>query len=551
MVANVVNILNAGKSSLLSQLQAIQTTGENIANVQTPGYSRQRVSLEATTMGVGVKVASVKRSHDNFIFKQIVSENSAMGETSLRKNIFDQMEILFNDSINSGLNSDLGDFFASLQDLANNPSGLAARAVVRSNAQSLSATFNNIGNRLFEKQIQLDNSVADEVTEINLMSGQIARLNEAIIENESDGFEASNLRDDRDRLINRLAERIDVDIVEGLKGINVTFNNGRPVVLGTSSFELSIQGNGNNKGFKDILLDDGLGGKSNITSRIKGGRMKGLLDMRDIELAGTLDQLDRLAAGFIQEFNKVNSQGFGADGSTGFNFFNPMVPSVLANIENTGSAQLSMSNVNPNLVSSDRFEITITGQNTFSLNNLSTGLASGTFTFTPGSPFNVAGGLAATLTGTAQVGDRFTFSVSEKASRSMKVSLDILNDAQKIAAGTTLGGDGENARNLANIQSRLVFNGVSIDTAGSGSFTFDDFYTSIVSQVGINSRATQTNQDQQEAILLQLSNRRENLDGVSLDEEMINLIKFQQAFAAAGRLITITDELIKNLGRQV
>ncbi|MFQ5672646.1 MAG: flagellar hook-associated protein FlgK [Nitrospinales bacterium] len=557
MGSNVFSVLNTGRVGLLSHQLAIEVTGQNIANVQTEGFSRQKVALEAATprsvglgqLGTGVRVAGIERAHDSFLFSQIVGENSSLGEFKARQNAFDQMETLFNDGLGGSLNNSLSDFFSSLQDLSNNPSGLAERAVVRGNAQSLASVFNNLGNQLFDQRVNLDNEIGATATEVSSLISQIAQMNKAVHENEtSQGFGANDLRDQRDRLVNQLAEKIDVTVVNEQNGLlNLTLSNGRPLVLGLSTFSLSTRLNGDNNGFRDILLDDGQGNLTNITSDIKGGKLKGLLDMRDVELPASRDKVDRLAAGFIQEFNRVHGQGFGSDGSTGVDFFRPLSPTVSANTGNTGSAQVSMSNANPNQVSVDKFEITITGANSFSLTNLTTGAAAGAFTFASGSAFNLAGGLAVTINGAPAVGDRFTFSVSENASTLIRVDDAVLNDAQKIAAGTTLGGDGDNARQLANIQNRLAFNGVSIDTAGSGMFTFDDFYNSIVSQVGVSARATRTTMTQQEGVMVQLTNRRESADGVSIDEEMINLIKFQQAFAASARLISTVDEMMNIL----
>jgi len=561
MGSNVFSVLNTGKVGLLSQQLAIEVTGQNIANVQTKGFSRQKVALEASTprsiglgqLGTGVRVAGIERSHNSFLFREIVAENSSIGEFQARQDVFDQMETLFNDGLGGSLNTSLSDFFSSLQDLANNPSGLAERSVVRGNAQSLASTFNNLGSQLFDKRVNLDNQIAGEVTDINALISQIAKMNKAIHENEtSPGFGANDLRDQRDRLVNQLAEKIDITVVNEQNGLlNLTFSNGQPLVLGLSSFSLSTRLNGNNNGFRDVLLSDGQGNLTDITSKIQSGKLKGLLDMRDVELPASRDKVDQMAAGFIQEFNRVHGQGFGADGSTGVNFFSPLTPTVQANTANTGGAQVSMSNVNPNLSSVDKFEITVTGANSFSLANLTTGLASGTFTFSSGSAFNLAGGLAVTISGTPAAGDRFTFSLSENASALIRVDDAVLSDPQKIAAGTTLGGDGENARQLANIQNRLVSNGVSIDPAGSGSFTFDDFYNSIVSQVGVNSKTSRTTMTQQEGVMIQLTTRRESAAGVSIDEEMINLVKFQQAFTAAARLISTVDEMMNVLQNRI
>jgi flagellar hook-associated protein 1 FlgK len=197
----------------------------------------------------------------------------------------------------------------------------------------------------------------------------------------------------------------------------------------------------------------------------------------------------------------------------------------------------------------DNYEILVTDATSFTLNNLTTGQESGTFTFTAGNPLQLIGGLSVTISGTPAVGDRFKISVSQNASRAIAVSSTIESNVEKIAAGETANLDGKNAQNLAALQDRLVFNGTSLQS-GSGSFTFDDFYNSIVTVVAVNARSSQLSLRQQEGLQVQLINRRESASGVSIDEEMISLIKHQQAFAAAARVISTVDEMLTILQNQ-
>jgi flagellar hook-associated protein 1 FlgK len=264
-----------------------------------------------------------------------------------------------------------------------------------------------------------------------------------------------------------------------------------------------------------------------------------------------LDRVDRLAAAFTQEINRIHQQGIGLDGGTGVNFFATLAPFTSANTNNTGTGQISVGNVNPVANSVDKYEIVITGGNAFTLNNLTTGLASGTFTFTAGSAMILAGGMSVTLSGSAAVGDKFKFSVSENASRLVALSDAVTADLKKVAAGSTSSSDGENARRIAALQNSKVFDSSSLKAGGSGSFTFDDFYNSVVGLVGVNARAAKTNVTQQEGILLQLNSRRESAAGVSIDEEMVNLIKFQQAFNASARMITTVTEMMNVLQNRI
>lgn len=559
MTSNIFSVLNTAKLGLLAQQLAIEVTGQNIANVQTEGYSRQEVNFEATNprsfslgqLGTGVRVAGIERAHDGFLFSQILSEGDTLGRFQIRKDVFDQLELLLSETNGQSLNQSLSKFFDGLQDVASNPTGLPERSSLLAEAQNLASAFNYLGESLFQIQQNLDSAISVEVAKINSLAQEIAALNKSIHANEPTTFSANDLRDKRDLKVKELSELIDLNFVDEQDGqISLTLDDGTPLVLQSTAFTMDTSINGNNKSFLDIGIQDSAGNSTNITSSITGGTLRGYLDMRDTEVEGVRDKLDRLAAGFVQEFNEIHQQGFGIDGSTGNNFFNALKTTVLTNVNNTGSATLTASNGDPSNISIDKYEITLTGTNSFSLANLTTGASSGTFTFTSGSTFNLANGFAVTISGTPAVGDKFKLSVSESAARDFSVSNGVLSNSNKVSAGLNSSTDGANASKLAELQSKLVFDSVTLK-AGSGTFTFDEFYSSIVSTVGIQSFSSQSTLSQQDGILLQLNARRESIAGVSIDEEMINMIKFQQAYNAAARLIGVADELLDTIISQV
>ena len=559
MTSNIFSILNTAKLGLLSQQLAIEVTGQNIANVQTEGYSRQEVNFEASNprnfslgqIGTGVRVAGIERSHDEFLFSQILGEGDTLGRFQVRKDVFDQLEILLSENSGQSLNGALSSFFNGLQDIASNPTGLPERSSLLAEAQNLSSVFNNLGESLFQIQQNLDSAISVEVAKINSLAQEVGALNKAIHANEPTTFSANDLRDKRDLKVKELSEMIDLNFVDEQDGqISLTLDDGTPLVLQSTVFTLETTINGNNKSFLDIGIRDAAGNSTNVTSSLTGGTIKGYLEMRDVEVEGLKDKLDRLAAGFVQEFNEIHQQGFGIDGSTGNNFFNPLITTVVSNVNNTGSSTLTAANGDPSNISIDKYEITFTGSNSFSLQNLTTGASSGTFTFTSGSTFNLANGFSVTISGTPAVGDSFKLSASENAAREFSVASGVLSNGNKISAGLNSSTDGGNALALTDLQSKLVFDSVTLK-AGSGTFTFDEFYSSIVSSVGIQSFSTRSTLSQQDGILLQLNTRRESIAGVSIDEEMINMIKFQQAYNAAARLIGTVDELLDTLINQV
>ena len=562
MTTNIFSALSSAKLGLLAQQLAIEVTGQNIANVETEGYSRQDVTFEANTprhaikygsmhqIGTGVRVAGIERAHDQFLFEQIMDEGDLTGSTEVKKEIFEQLEILFNEGSGRSLNDALSSFFASIHDLATNARGLPERADLVSKAEHLASTFNQTGKQLFTIQRNIDATIETEVVEINSLTTQIGKLNESIHANEpASQYKANDLRDNRDRLVKELSKKIDIQLIEESDNqISLTLKDGTALVLKDRVFKLSTSLNGDNDSFKDVNIEYGSGLK-NITSTITGGELRGYLDMRDTEVESILDKMNILSASFIQEFNGIHRAGFGIDGSSGLDFFSPLDVTVDHDVDNTGTAVVSMTNASPTTVSVDEFEIAFTGKGAFTLNNLTTNASSGTFTFTTGSTFNIKDGFAVTISGAAVSGDKVTFSVSDNAASGMSVSSTITANTRKIAAGATTNGDGANALLMASLQNELVFNSVTWSGSESGSYTFDEYYNAVVSTIGIESFSAQATLRQQEGIMLQLNSRRESISGVSIDEEMIKMIKFQQAYNASARMISVVDEMLDALNR--
>ena len=562
MTTNIFSALSSAKLGLLAQQLAIEVTGQNIANVETEGYSRQDVTFEANTprhaikygsmhqIGTGVRVAGIERAHDQFLFEQIMDEGDLSGSTEVKKDIFEQLEVLFNEGSGRSLNDALSSFFASAHDLATNARGLSERADLVSKAEHLASTFNQTGKQLFTIQRNIDSTIATEVTEINSLTTQIGKLNESIHANEpASQYKANDLRDNRDRLVKELSKKIDIQLIEESDNqISLTLKDGTALVLKDQVFDLSTSINGNNESFYDVYIDSGSATKD-ITSTITGGEIRGYLDMRDTEVESILDKMNILSASFIQEFNGIHRAGFGLDGSSGLDFFSPLDVTVDHGVDNKGTAAVSITNASPTTVSVDEFEIVFNSGYEYTLNNLTTNASSGTFTFTTGSTFNIKDGFAVTISGGAVSGDKVTFSVSEDAASGMSVSSTITANTRKIAAGTTTNGDGANALLMADLQNTSSFNSVTWSGSGSGSYTFDEYYNAVVSTIGIESFSAQATLRQQEGIMLQLNSRRESISGVSIDEEMIKMIKFQQAYNASARMISVVDEMLDTLNR--
>lgn len=460
-MSNIFGLLDIGRGALLAHQKAISITGHNIANVNTPGYSRQRVNLETTLgltdasgqMGTGVKVSNIQRIYDQFLGSQVNTASYNQGKWEAQKSSLERVEIIFDETTGFGLNQAMGDFFNAWQDLVNNPEGHTERQVLVGKSEIMAGTFNNISSDLNQLQNDLDSSIEGAVLEINTISGEIADLNAKISDIEKSGQNANDLRDKRDVYLKELSSMIDISSFEGRDGqVSVLTGSGNPLVQ--PPYALSLSTATNASGHEDVFWVDRDGNTVDITNNISGGKLKGWLETRDVAIENYKTSLDNLASSMIAEVNNLHAAGFDLNGVAGVNFF-------------TGSSASDIS-VNP----------------------------------------------------------------------------AIAGDVNLIAAsGTGAPGDNSNAIAIANLQNSLLMSG--------GTATYDDFYNSLVSDVGIAVQSAQMNYDHQSAMVSSLDNYRESISGVSLDEEMVNLVKFQHAYDAAAKLISAVDEMMNTVMNMV
>ena len=462
---DIYGILSTASRSLLTQQKAIDVTGQNIANVNTPGYSRQRVVMQPNTpinfepgqMGTGVKAAEIERIYDRFIGGQINRESTNLGQWEATEGALQRIELVFDETSGVGLDQSLNEFWAAWQDLINNPGGYSERTVLASKSQTLARTFNNMATNLRQIQEDYDTNISGTIDEINGIAGQIADLNHKISQVEVAGQNSNDYRDQRDLLLKDLSALIDVTTFENDAGqVTVLVGDGKPLVQSPYAWQLGTQINAS--GLQDVVWLERDGSPTDITAAIQGGRIRGWLDVRDGYAADYLNRLDTLAQSIVTEVNTLHQNGFGLT-------IDPI----------SGSP--------------------ITGQDFF--------VGSGT------------------------------------TAAAMAVNPDLLSDANRIAAATTAAtvpGDNRNAVAIAALQSTAIMSG--------GKATFSDYYSALVGSVGSDVRSASANHDYEASMVTQLENYRESVAGVSLDEEMINLVKYQHAYEAAARVITTVDEML-------
>jgi flagellar hook-associated protein 1 len=457
-MTNLLGVLSVGTSALLAQQRAINVTGNNIANVNTPGYSRQVLNLQTGTptespigtVAFGVNATDVERVYDRFLGVQLDTETSGLGRWQAQQGMLDRVEVVFDESGGYGLNQALTEFWNGWQDLSMNPSGTVERTVLAGDAQNLADAIRGKTADLEQIRKDIDTALTGGVADVNRLTTQIADLNRKIASIETTGGTANDYRDTRDQSLKELSEIITISSYEDSQGQTVvSTGSGRTLVESGNTWALTTRVNA--QGRAQIVWPDAAGG-SDITAEISGGRMGGWLQARDVKIDAYQTRLDDLAQGLITAVNTLHTAGYDLNGDAGTAFF-------------TGS-------------------------------------------------------------GAADMG----------------VNAAILSDLDLIAASETAAGAPGNAGNA------IAIHALRNDlTMQGGTATFDAAAGTLVSLVGSDVAEAKTYAAHQADMTSYLQSYRDSVSGVALDEEMVNLVKFQAAYNAAAKMISMADDMLDTL----
>ncbi len=584
MVIGLSNTLNTARVGMQASMTEIDIVGHNIANADNPDYRRQVGYLETTTpipsdlgpRGTGVQVSRVESLYDRFLFQQVNHETSNQGMWDSLATGLDGVERVFNDPDDNGLASQMAEFWGAWEDLANQPEGGVEREMLTGKSQVLTSTLNSMDDDLtFQRQVL--NSYFDQgVDDINQMSDSLGAMNQAILESEINGGRNNDLRDKQLALVSDLSELVDIDYNENDSGqLNVMLQGGKPLVLGSEVYHLNSQADDQGDlhayfGIEGVPLDDSLG----------GGKMKGWVDARD-SLVQAQDDLDRMTSSLIFNVNQAHFQGYNLDGETGETFFDHNIDLAVGQ-ENEGDAVISFNADSTNaeapegiawatLANYDDFEIRFTGDHVdgsgtkdFVVVNTTTGVELDPNMYEIDDTVAGDGQLIINFNDTSETSadkgyhlklsfssgeepkknDTFSLSFGMDASSSIEVN-SVLEDPDKVAISDNyfeVPGNNKIALDIAQLQYQQVVD---------GNYTYSEYYTSLVSRVGSDSYTAQSRQSQSKMVLDELNVREESVSGVSIDEEMVDLMKYQQSYQAAARLITTVDELMQILNDMI
>jgi flagellar hook-associated protein 1 len=342
--------LNASLATALSGLNAdqgaLEATSNNVANINTPGYSREEPILVSSdpvvedplTFGTGVTLQSIESIRDPILESQIQQETQTQGQLNALVSALQQTQVNFTSNTGGDIGTAISNFFDSINQLATDPSDLSLRQGVLTAAGNLATSFNTTANQLTTQSTSLDDNVVSTVNQINQLTQQIAQLNGQISALQNAGETAGTFVDQRQQAIDQLSSLVDVSVIPSDNTLTLTTANGTALVAGQQSFQLSTQPN--SSGLQDIYSQG-----SDITSTIVSGQLGGLLQARDQQIPAIQSQLDTLAAGLANAVNGVQTAGFDLNGNQGTDLFNPPPASVTG-----AAASLSVAITDPSLI---------------------------------------------------------------------------------------------------------------------------------------------------------------------------------------------------------
>jgi flagellar hook-associated protein 1 len=464
----MADLLSTGVSGLLAFQRALSTTSHNISNVNTDGYSRQRVLIGTRPaqgygngyVGQGANVRTTQRVYDDFIGAQARSTSSSLEHLDVYAANAERLNNMFGDSAN-GLSPTLQRFVNAFQSVANAPTSIPARQVLLSEANTLQQRLQFFDRRLEEIGNELNSRIRGEVAEVNSIAQGIARLNNEISAGiaRTGGQPPNDLLDQRDRLLDELSQKISVNAVRQDGGtVNVFVGSGQPLVLGAEVNQLTTVQDPFDPTQLAIALETP-GSSVDITRNITGGALGGLLDFRGEQLDPAHNALGRIAVALTDVVNAQHREGMDLSGALGGDFFAVGGAAVLDNGLNTGTGTVTATRTSIGALTGRDYILEMTGSGWQLRDSLSGAVAPMTGTGTAADPF-VADGLEIEVGGAADVGDTFLIRPTRGAITDMNV---LISDPSRIAAAAPI----RTAATAANSGSGSISVGEVLDSSNA------------------------------------------------------------------------------------
>jgi flagellar hook-associated protein 1 FlgK len=609
--------IELGKRGLLTHTQGFITVGHNLNNAGVEGYSRQRVIMTASDpiyqpglnremtkghIGQGVEVERLERVRNLLLEDEIIYKTGNEGYWDSTNNYLQMVEQAYNEPTEHSVRTRMDQFWESWQELSTHPSEMAARKVVVERGTSLVGSLNNNFQKLRGIRDMIDGDVVATVEQVNAHIRNIASLSEQIEKAKALGDNPNDLYDKRDMLVEELGKLIDVSVIRSDPDEFIVYTNSRNIVQGRISREIDVRRTPENEGYASVIWKG-----TDEPLALRGGKLKSLLDVRDIDVRGEIQKLDVLAMNFVDLVNEVHRKGFGLNGKTNQDFFKevPYVANINGNYDRNGDGQFDSSYV-----------FRLSGANQLKGNDL-IGIAGRMTLAGPNGNVNIDYYPADTV---ADVVNRINFSgaeitahLNESGQLSLKAmpsenqanpdfvirhvedSGEFLSgyagllrssgaagayDWNRTDAVNLIRPDGTQfavaplahpsawiavnptlSRDPATVASAFGANGESNGPEDGGAavaiadirkkqvmvggqLTFDDYFADVVASIGARGQEAEKNNQVQLLELKNLRDMRESISGVNIDEEMTQMIKYQHGYNAAARIVTEFDKML-------
>ena len=564
-MGTLLSAFGLGLSGLhVAQVQ-LDVTGHNITNVNTEGYSRQRA--EQTTfeplyrtygpIGRGVTIQDIRRARNIFldtVYRQQIQE---AGASEIKQTYFNRLEDILSEPSEDGLGERLNLFFDALNDFAGNVEDTPTRTALLSEAEAVTGLLNDVAERIDTLRTDANEELRNTVPQVNALAESIATLNGRIQVLEGTGQCANDLRDDRDRLLDELSELVSVTIYERDDGIvDVTLGSDQ-FITATSYNALTVAPDPAIDPDHPELLTVRFE-ESGRDVNIQGGTMLGIIESRDVEIKRFEDNIDELARGLIAGINRIHTQSNGMLRYEGTLQSANVVADTGIPINDNEHLPYTLEDGSFDVVVYDTATGAVAGTITVSVT------AAGTTLNDIASAINAAANLSATTTpeGYLEItgGAGYAFSFANDSSGALTaiganaffsgydagtigVSQDLIDDPRLISSRYSLDpletGDNTAALALAAVRDADILSG--------DSQTLNEYYESTVVDLGVRSRLNSDTYDAAQVFANDLEARRQEVSGVSLDEEVAALLVFQRAFEASARILTVADSMIETL----
>jgi flagellar hook-associated protein 1 len=425
----MADILNIGLSALLAQQRALTTTSNNVANANTPGYSRQRVELTQRPVerlgsgyvGTGVDIESLRRMSDEILASQLRTAAGTFGRADAFVSLAEALDNLLADS-DTGLSATMQSFINGLQDVANDPSSTSSRQSLLSEARNLVARFDAMDQRLTQLSDEVRTRLVASADEVTSIGHDLAEINRQLVAaGAASGRTApSDLLDKRDQLLEKLAGLVQVQTTQQSDGTTSVFiGTGQVLVLGGDSARLEVTP-GTADPLQPQIVLRGFGTDVNITKFVTGGDLGGALDFNREMLAPARSELGRIAVGLATTVNEIHRNGMDAEGDLGGDFFSVAPPQSFSAGTNTGTGNVSVSIAGVASLEPTNYQLSYDGTG-YTLQRADNGaVVAMTGAGTVANPF-LADGLSIVIGGAPAAGDQFYLKPLEHVGGSLQL----------------------------------------------------------------------------------------------------------------------------------